>query len=199
MPRRRLSAEEIRDTMLVASGQLDRKIGGGEAADVLYQKAEVLDAKRGFAPNRLQSTDPYYNTPRRTIYLPVVRNAIPDMLAIFDAADPNGVTPRRNDTTVPSQALLMMNSPFVRDQASHLAKRLVADEKLSDDERIRRAYEYTLGRLPSTDELTETHEFLRAYLAAPAVQARPEAERRAAAWQSFCQTLLCSNEFLYVE
>ncbi len=199
MPRRRLSAEETRDAMLVASGQLDRKIGGGEAAEVLYQKSEVIDAKRGFAPNRLQSTDPYYNTPRRTVYLPVVRNALPDMLALFDAADPNGVTCVRNDTTVPSQALFMMNNSFVRDQAIHLAKRLLSDEKINDEDRIRRAYESTLGRPATSEELTEAAGYIQTYLSAPATQARPEPERRPTAWQSFCQALLCVNEFLYVD
>jgi hypothetical protein len=199
MPRRRLAAEELRDAMLVASGQLDRKVGGGETAEVMYQKAEVLDAKRGFAPNRLQSTDPIYNTPRRTVYLPVVRNALPDMLAIFDAADPNGVTAARNDTTVPAQALLMMNNSFVRDQAGHMARALVGDEKLNDDDRIRLAYELAVARPPSGEELADAREFLAAYRAAPSVQTRPEPQRPATAWQSLCHALLCSNEFLYVE
>jgi hypothetical protein len=199
MPRRRLAAEELRDAMLAASGQLDRKIGGGETAEVMYQKAEVLDAKRGFAPNRLQSTDPIYNTPRRTVYLPVVRNALPDMLAIFDAADPNGVTAARNDTTVPAQALLMMNSPFVRDQAAHMARGLLGNDKLSDDDRVRLAHELTTARPPTSDDLTDARTFLAAYVAATSAQARPESERLAAAWQSFCQSLLCGNEFLYVE
>ena len=70
------------------SPKLDRKIGGGESAEILYKEAEVQDAKRGFAPNRMQSDHPFYDMPRRSLYLPVVRNALPDALALFDAADP---------------------------------------------------------------------------------------------------------------
>ena len=58
------------------------------------------------------------------------------MLALFDAADPNGVTAVRNDTTVPSQSLFLLNSPFVREQARHFAERLLADDEATDDERI---------------------------------------------------------------
>jgi hypothetical protein len=200
MPRQRLEAEALRDSMLAVSGQLDRTIGGGDSADVLYQEAEILDAKRGFAPNRLQTNHAIYTTStRRSIYLPVVRNALPDVLALFDAADPNGVTPQRNDTTVPSQALFSLNNPFVREQSQHFARLLLTAEGKSDEDRVARAYELAISRPPSSDEVAEAADYLSAYLAASAGQARPEAERRLSAWQSYCQMLLCLNEFLYVD
>ena len=136
---------------------------------------------------------------RRSIYLPIVRNMLPDVLALFDAADPNGVTAVRNETTVASQSLFLLNSPFVREQAKQLSQRLLSDEKMSDVQRLERAHRLALGRKPSPGELAEAQEFLAVYLAAAASQARPEAERRSAAWQSYCQLLLCENEFLYVD
>ena len=199
-PQRRLSAEEVRDTILAVSGQLDRAGGTTESADVLWKEAEVQDEKRGFAPNRMQADHPFYTDFRkRSVYLPVVRNILPDVLALFDAADPNNVTAVRNDTTVPSQSLFLLNSRFVREQSLHFAKLLLADEKATDEQRCQRAHRLALGRPPSDEELASARQYLDAYLQATAAQARPEAERRMSAWQSYCQALFCSNEFLYVE
>ncbi len=197
---RRLSAEELRDAILAVSGQLDRSPGTTEAADILWKEAEILDEKRGFAPNRLKGDHPFYSEFRkRSIYLPVVRNMLPDVFALFDGADPNNVTAVRNDTTVPSQALYLLNSSFVREQSRHFAVRVLADDKASDDDRFQHAHRLALARPASTDELVASRGFIEAYLAATIAQARPESERRLSAWQSYCQSLLCSNEFLYVE
>jgi hypothetical protein len=199
-PRRRLSAEEVRDAVLAVSGQLDRAPGTSEAADVLWKEAEILDEKRGFAPNRMQADHAFYTEFRkRSIYFPVVRNMLPDVLALFDAADPNNVTAVRNDTTVPSQSLFLLNSRFIREQSQHFAKTLLADDKATDDARCDRAHMLALGRPASAEEHAVAGQFVDAYLKTTIAQARPESERRLSAWQSYCQTLFCANEFLYVE
>lgn len=203
--RRRLSAEESRDALLAVSGQLDVIPGTNESGEILFERAENIGAK--IRPNRLTPDDAFYNSFRkRSIYLPVVRNMLPDVLALFDAADPNGVTATRNDTTVPSQALFLLNSPLVRAQARAFAERLLAADSRfvpqhteSDRFCIERAYQHAWGRTPTPMEVQETIDFLHAYMADTAAQARPLAERRLSAWQSFCQTLFCANEFLYVE
>ena len=172
--------------------------GTSESGELLYEKAE--DIKSKIRPNRLAADDPFYTRfKKRTVYLPVVRNMLPDVLSLFDAADPNGVTAVRNDTTVASQSLFLLNSPFVREQARRFAERLLADGGLTDDERIERAHLTAFGRLPTPGETSDARDFLAAYLSARAAQARPEPDGRLSAWQSFCQSLLCSNEFLYVE
>jgi mono/diheme cytochrome c family protein len=200
LPRRRLSAEELRDAVLAVSGRLDLGPDGGEAAEVLWNRAEILDAKRGFAANRMTQDDPFYSEfVKRSVYLPIVRNMLPDVLALFDGADPNGVTAVRNETTVPSQSLFMLNSRLAREQSRRFAERLLADEKATHVERVRRAHELALGRTPSQEESADALAFVEAYLAAQAAQARPEAERRVSAWQSYCQALFCENEFLYCE
>ena len=198
MPRRRLEAEALRDAMLAVAGRLDRTVGGDETIDVVYRKGEVIDAKRGFVVNTVNGGHPVYATPRRSIYLPVIRNALPDVLSLFDAADPNAVAAVRNDSTVPPQALFMLNNPFVREQALHLAQSLLADAT-TDAGRLRSAYERALGRPPSADELADATVFLGEYAARLKAKGRPEAEARLAAWQSYCQMLFCTNEFLYVE
>ncbi len=197
-PRRRLSAEELRDAMLAVSGKLDRAAGTNESGEYLVSKAENIGAM--ILPNRVAVDDPIYTTfAKRSIYLPVVRNMLPDVLALFDAADPNGVTAVRNETTVASQSLFLLNSPFVREQAKLFSQRLLGDEKTSDEQRIERAHRLAYGRKPSPGEMAQAQEFLAAYLAAEATKARPEGERRLAAWQSYCQILLCENEFVYVD
>ncbi len=197
-PRRRFSAEELRDAILAVSGGLDRAPGTNESGEFLYGKSE--DIKAMIQPNRVTADDPFYSQfVKRSIYLPIVRNMLPDVLALFDAADPNGVTALRNETTVPSQSLFLLNSPFVREQAKQFAQRLLAEEKLSDEQRMERSHRLALGRSPTQTELAQAREFLAAYLMAQAAQARPEAERRLSAWQSYCQILLCENEFLYLD
>ena len=196
--RRRLSAEELRDAMLVVSGTLDRVPGTNESGEYLTSHSEDIGA--AIKPNRVGADDPIYTTfAKRSVYLPIVRNMLPDVLALFDAADPNGVTALRGETTVASQSLFLLNSPFVREQAKRFAQRLLAEETLSDERWIEQAHRMAFGRKPSPGELAQAQEFLAAYLAAQAVQARPDAVRRLSAWQSYCQILLCENEFLYLE
>ncbi|MBM3968893.1 MAG: DUF1549 domain-containing protein [Planctomycetes bacterium] len=196
--RRRLSAEELRDSMLAVSGKLDRTPGSNESGEFLVSKAENIGAM--ILPNRVAADDPFYTTfSKRSIYLPVVRNMLPDVLALFDAADPNGVTAQRNETTVASQSLFLLNSPLVRDQSRAFAERLLADQSHSPPQRIEQAHRLAFGRGATVEEQVQASEFLAAYLQTPSVLNRPEPERQLAAWQSYCQSLLCSNEFLYVE
>jgi cytochrome c553 len=197
MPRRRLEAEEVRDALLAASGRLEREVGGGELMAIVVKTAEAIDAKRGFYVPRVKSDHECYHSDRRSVYLPVIRNALPEVLALFDAADPNGVTARRNDTTVPSQALYLLNNPFVREQALHLAKAVQAGA--GDEDRLRCVYGRILGRPPTAEEVTEGLEFLRAYGEKARAAGRSGADSRLTAWRSYCQMLFCTNEFLYVD
>ncbi|MFO0870273.1 MAG: DUF1549 domain-containing protein [Pirellulales bacterium] len=196
--RRRLSAEELRDAMLLTSGQLDPTPGSAESGEFLFSRAE--DIKALIRPNRVGADDEFYTTFRkRTVYLPVVRNMLPDVLALFDAADPNGVTAVRNETTVASQGLFLLNHPFVREQSRAFAERVLSATKESDEHRIDLAHRLAYGRKATPIEQVETREFLAAFEQSPSLGSRPAVERRQAAWQAFCQSLLCSNEFLYVE
>ena len=196
--RRRLSAEELRDAMLAVSGRLDRMPGTSESGEFLFSRAEDINAI--IRPNRVAADEPFYTEfTKRSIYLPVVRNMLPDVLALFDAADPNSVTAVRNESTVASQSLFLLNSPFVRQQAHGFAERLLATPNCSAQQRIELAHRLALGRQPTVDELAEGCEFITAYRQSPAAQSKSDDQRRMAAWQSYCQTLLCANEFTYIE
>ena len=196
--RRRLSAEELRDALLAVSGQLDATAGTSESGEFLYAAAEDINAL--IRPNRVAADDEFYTSFRkRSVYLPIVRNMLPDVLSLFDAADPNGVTTTRNQTTVASQSLFLMNHPFVRDQAAALAARLHQETPQSPEQRIDRAHQLAFGRRATAVEQTETAAFLMQIAESPAVADDAPEEREKLAWQAFCQALLCSNEFLYVE
>lgn len=196
--RRRLSAEELRDTMLALSGRLDLTPGSSESGEFLFSKAEDINAQ--IRPNRVGADDEFYTSFRkRSVFLPIVRNMLPDVLTLFDAADPNGVTAVRNETTVASQGLFLLNHPFVREQSKGFAERLLADAALSDERRIERAHRLAYGRAATPVEHEETNAFFKSFTQSPALKSKPEPEQRQAAWQAFCQSLLCSNEFLHVE
>ena len=196
-PRRRLAAEQLRDAILAASGRLDRTPGGDSSAKVLLEKAEDIGAL--IKPNRLAADDPSYGqSMRRSLYLPQVRNMLPDVLALFDAADPNGVTAARNETTVASQALFLLNSPFVAAQAAAFAASLLDGAAADDAARVDLACRRAFGRPAAPDEIAEALAFLADRTAGTA-ESPDAATRRAAAWQAWCHTLLCSAEFAYLE
>jgi hypothetical protein len=196
--RRRLSAEELRDAMLAVSGQLDRTPGGNESGEFLHSKAEDINAM--IRPNRVGADDEFYTSFRkRSVYLPIVRNMLPDVLALFDAADPNGVTAVRNETTVASQGLFLLNHPLVRGQSRTFAERIMAGAALPDERRIELAHRLAYGRSATPIEQDDTQAFLLSFMQSSALAGKPEQEQRLAAWQAFCQSLLCSNEFLYLE
>ena len=201
MPRRRLDAESLRDAMLAVSGKLDRKVGGDESGEFLFREGEVIDKSRDYIrPNRVNADHAFYlASTRRSLYLPSVRNALPDVLTLFDSADPNSVTAVRNETTVTPQALFLLNNPFVREQALHFAKRLLADAGETDANRIRTAYRLALGRDPTDDETKTSLAFVAQYANRAMKLGYQRDSARLSAWQSYCQTMLCRNEFLYVD
>ncbi len=199
MPLERLDAEALRDAVLAVSGRLDLTPGGSETGEFLYERGQVIDQKRPtFRPNRVRSDDPFYSdSRRRSVFLPVVRNAMPDILSLFDAADPNGIVARRNDTTVPSQSLFLLNHPFVLENSRALATRILSSPADDDTARIALAYRLAVGRSPRPAEVKRVSEFLAAEVAGE-TKGTPE-EKRLVAWTGFAQTLFCRNEFLYLK
>lgn len=186
--RRRLEAESLRDAMLFVSGQIDlerpyasavHEIGEGEVGRNLNTKP--LETSRRY----------------RSVYLPVVRGLIPEVLRVFDFPDPSNPQGVRDETNVPTQALYLMNSPFVIEQATAMARRVVAD---SDDRpnRIQQAYQLAFGRLPASEEQAAAEEFLQQV---PTQQVRQSSgmSRELVAWTSLCQAFLASADFRYLD
>jgi hypothetical protein len=187
--RRRLEAEEIRDALLAASGELDRTVGGSVMTVMNRTYANGGDAPADIAKQL------NYDTRRRSLYVPIVRNGVYDLFAAFDYPEPGMLTGQRATTTVAPQALFLMNSPFVKQQAAALASR-VRSLAVEDDGRLTAAYMLALGRPPTDIELTACRRFLEADAAAIGRAHADEARQQALA--RLCHMLLASNEFLYV-
>ena len=171
----RLDAEELRDAMLAASGELDPVIGGPSAPT---------------------------SRPRRTIDTRVIRNTRDALLDAFDAADGTFSTPRRNTTTTATQALLLINGEWALARAKTLAARLERLEPSSTDDgdRVVLAYHMALGRQPEADEIDEAMAFIdRQATLLPQSAKRLNAAADYDALVDFCHVLLNSNEFLYVD
>jgi hypothetical protein len=184
--RRRLDAEEIRDSMLMASGQLDFERPTGSL---------VMELDNGPVRGReLQEVHKATNV--RSIYLPIVRGNLSEFMQVFDAADPSLIVGKRDVTTVPTQALFLMNNPFVLRQAEEMAKRLLKDNDRDQATRIDMAYRLTLSRLATKEEHAAVSKYLNSYRKKVADNGHKSPQL--AAWTSFCQTLFESGEFRYV-
>ena len=151
MNRRRLDFEALRDTLLTVAGQLDGEMGGPPL--------------------------PLFSQPamrRRTVYGAIDRAQVPVALRAFDFANPDQHTPQRHLTTVPQQALFLMNSPFPTEQARHLARRPEVAARRTPAEQIQALYRLALGRTPGADELQLALHFLEEGNASPPARERPE-------------------------
>jgi hypothetical protein len=170
-PGGRLQAEIIRDAMLASSGLLDTTMFG----------KGTLDS----------------NMRRRSIYFFVKRSQMIPMMLLFDAPDSLQDLAVRSRTTVAPQALLLMNNPIVRQYAEGLASRAAGDKPDDLARAVIRAYQITLGRNPTDDELAAAQAFIAEQTAAYTERKLNQPAQTALA--DFCQTLFCLNEFVYVD
>ncbi len=174
-PPRRLSAEEIRDTMLSAAGVLDPRMGGPGFRLYRYLQDNVAT----YVPLDRPGPETY----RRSVYHHNARAARVDLLTDFDAPDCAFAAPRRTVTTSPLQALTLLNHQFTQDMAETLARRLENDSSAKDVAgRINRSFLIACGRAPSDNELAQSAAFVRQH-----------------GLVSFCRALLNSNQMIYLE
>ncbi len=161
MNRRRLELEALRDSLLAAAGRLDLKMGG-KGVDIL--------------------TAPF--STRRTVYGFIDRQNLPGFFRTFDLASPDASTPQRHNTTVPQQALFLMNSPFAIEQARAFVNRPDVTALAKDEMKIDRLYRLAFGRPATREEVQLGLRFLKG---------------SAEAWVEYGQVLLLSNEFAFVD
>jgi mono/diheme cytochrome c family protein len=186
--RQRLEAEPIRDALLAVAGNLDERMGG-----TLLNNGNFT-----YVNNENSTNTARYDNHRRSVYLPVIRNTVFDFFQVFDFAEPHVTNGKRASTVVAPQALYLMNSPFVKEQAKAFADGLLK-EPGDDAARIRLAYLTAYGRPARGEEVGETLAYLSRYEAALATNEKDVSKRRPLAWQSFCQVLFAGSEFMYVE
>ena len=133
--RRRLEAEAIRDAVLSVSGELDRAMGGPTIRQLTqYDNGYEFDSRR------------------RSVYVPFFRNSVLELFDVFDVANANLVTGRRNASQVAPQALYLLNSGWVRGRAERAAERLLARDLGTVDSRLDEACLLALGRRPTGEE-----------------------------------------------
>ena len=175
---KRLELEAIRDSMLFVAGRLEFErpagipIAGNGGKGKTARTRATLDE----------------HAPYRTIYLPVLRDLLPEIYKTFDFPEPTQIIGKREVTTVPAQALFFLNSAFAAETASDAAQRVLADKSLRDDEaRIRRAYAVLLGREPAREEIADAAAFLAEEKGSPS-----------ASWSALVQSLMAGTEFRYV-
>jgi hypothetical protein len=138
------------------------------------------------------------DTTHRSVYLPIIRDMLPPVLEVFDFAEPSMVMGLRDTTTVPTQALYMLNDPFVLDTSDAMADRLLSQTNISNLGRVDLAYELTLGRSPSYFEEHAAMKFLGEYGYAEAYVYKGKTDPRQQAWAGLCQALFTSAEFRYL-
>jgi hypothetical protein len=157
---RRLEAEEFRDATLAVAGVLDRSRPQKSVAAEL----KVIEIRNN-GPESQRINEVCRSSRARSIYLPLLRTLVPTSLEVFDFADQGLVTGSRDSTTVPTQALYLLNDEFVRRNALTMAESLLASQDLDDHGRIEAAYLSTVGRTPSTTEVARAEYYLSDYQA----------------------------------
>ncbi|PHS11320.1 MAG: hypothetical protein COA78_09940 [Blastopirellula sp.] len=165
----RLEAEVIRDTLLSVSGSLDKTMFGKGSLD--------------------------QTNPRRSIYLTVKRSNLIPILQLFDAPDSIQSIGHRDVTTVPPQALALMNSPLVRKLAEKFAKRIRPTPKSTPEQVVEQAYSLALSRKPSNTEKEQMVEFITTQ----ASSYGKDEPAMSKAVVDYCQLMLCLNEFLFID
>jgi hypothetical protein len=180
---RRLDAEAIRDAMLATAGQLDGSLGGPYIPTSRDGAGEVVvNGSKG--------------ANRRSLYLQQRRTQTLSLLGVFDSPSLVVNCVQRPVSTIPLQSLSLLNSPFLREQAEHFAGRLAREA--GDDctaKRLERSFLLAYGRVPTEAERAAAEEFLHTQR-----QAYGDDDKRdELAWTDYCQMLLASSGFLYVE
>ena len=189
MPLRRLQAEAVRDAVLAVSGTLRDAQGGPSVA------AYISPFMGGF--RKPETSGPMDGDHRRTIYLEVRRNFLPTMLQAFDFPAPDTTHGARNVSNVPAQSLVLMNDPFVAEQAKAWANTLLSYAAMSPEQKITVMYRRAFARLPQAEETTQAITFLRAQAAAYGIsEDRTFEDPRP--WADLCHTLFMLKEFIYI-
>ena len=193
---RRLEAEAIRDEMLSVSGRLDERMFG---PSVPIHLTEFMEGR-----GRPGENGPLDGAGRRSLYVKVRRNFLSPMMLAFDAPQPFSTMGRRSASNVPAQALILMNDPFVVQQAQLWAKRVLAEDALpqsgssaTPERRVDRMYRGAFARPPTEAEVADAVAFLDAQGAELGIE--PSKRRDdLRVWADLAHVLMNVKEFVYI-
>jgi mono/diheme cytochrome c family protein len=181
---RRLEAEAIRDAVLFASGELNLQMGGRGVFPTLPPEVLAKQSRPGSGWDK----SPADQQARRSVYIYVKRTLGVPLLESFDSASTDTPTALRNITTVAPQALIMLNSDFLNQQAAALARRTKGLACCDPSSQVEGIYEFALGREPSQREIDLSLNFLQRW--------NDHDERTVA---ELCKLILNLNEFVYID
>jgi len=154
-----------------------------------------MTPNRGYVTNDQSNNQARYDLPRRSIYLPVIRNAMYELFSAFDYNDPSIHIAKRPSSVVAHQALYFLNSPMVIEASGKIVDEVLAGSE-SEEHRIDEIYRKILCRdATSVEKMRVTQYFSKLRLGLPDTEEVSEKQM----WHSFCQTLLASSEFLYLD
>lgn len=182
---RQLDAESMRDAILAIGGglNLERPIGSPIARYGNNRIGRTLDA------SLLDGL-----SDRRSVYLPIVRDAVPRSLALFDFADPSLSNAKRDVSNVPTQALYLMNDEFVLQNAEALGRRLL-DEYKNTRDGVAAAFLATYGRPATDSEIRSCVDFFQDFVGPARRRSSRFLQTQELAMTAFCQALIASAEF----
>jgi hypothetical protein len=216
---RRLEFEPLRDSILYIGGTLDFTMGGHP---IDLSEGTHTSQKRGVAALNRIAEFRIPSAPRRSVYGYIDRGDLAEVLNTFDFASPDMPMGKRYETTVPQQALFLMNSPLVIEQVRRVVNRDEFKSNDSDTDRIRYLYELFFQRPPTEEEIQDGKEFVATFqtkmadaqpaLPAPAVMGQAQRGKRGAGppkaaapvrrpltgWQEYAHALLLTNEASFV-
>jgi hypothetical protein len=191
-PQHRIESESLRDIVLAASGTMNLKMGGEPFFPPLPEAV-----RESASTGKWELTKEGPEVWRRSVYAYLKRGLLYPMFEVFDQPNPNVTCERRNVTTVPTQALTLLNNEFVLLQSKHFANRV--KETAGDDaaEQVRALYRIALSREPSALELEHNLAFLgeqSSYHGANGAGA----DASLTALTDLCDVVLNANEFVYI-
>ena len=207
--RRRLDAETLRDSLLAASGELDLVVGGeGFKPTISTEALEGLSRK-----SQAWQASPLDQQRRRSVYMYLKRGLLPPLMTTFDLGDSTQSCGKRDVTIAPTQALTLLNNPFVHERSMHLASTILGHDALNGqpitelEAHVGKVWSNVLGRQPSVDELRISSKHVRRQLEelsreksdAVDVAGEKRLSSKVLALASLCHVLMNSNEFMHVD
>jgi hypothetical protein len=187
---RRLEAEALRDALLATAGNLNHFQFG----------PPVLTHITPFMGDRMwvrNANGPLDGDQRRSVYQETRRNFLSPLMVTFDLPIPDSTVGRRNQSNVPAQALALMNDPFVRNQSSAWARRLLAEGRTETLDRLQRLYLQAFGRTPTPEEIQALQGLLTTQTQ-PLASLPDGPDRDIRLWTEVCHALFMTQEFAHV-
>jgi len=188
-PVRRLEAEAIRDAMLAASGELKQAMYG---KPVPVHITSFMNGR-----GKPDTSGPIDGDKRRSIYIEVRRNFLDPVMSTFDRPNPATAYGRRTVTNVPAQSLILLNDPFVIQEATVMAKNLLSIKQNQLSDRVNWVYQRSLARNASEEEIADAQQYMK-QLKNTYVSQRVKGNLEMLVWKDYIHSIFNLKEFIYL-